>query len=289
MSAVLSDTSDREDTKEPAPITTISDFSFMHDLKRLKELRSFLINEAINLRPEDDSRTLSFGGLNLLTFGEKGRRPTEEEWTAIETHTQTLFQLMTEPLRRRFLLGQIPAWIAVLPIIFCTFAVVSLIGAATTPHVAASPGVGIGALSLYVIWLVSLGAVGSVAFIGMNALSIQQDATFDLNNKRLMILRITLGVLFALVLAIPFGFESFMQFADQLSKGQSRPEEVAAFSKQVMFLLLPFVLGFSTSLVMMILNRLVDAIQIFFGKNPSGTSAGTASVSSPTSARLKRF
>ncbi len=40
-----------------------------------------------------------------------------------------------------------------------------------------------------------------------------------------------------------------------------------------MLLLLPFVLGFSTSLVIMILNRLVGAVQAFFGK--SGTGDGS--------------
>jgi hypothetical protein len=38
-------------------------------------------------------------------------------------------------------------------------------------------------------------------------------------------------------------------------------------SSQAIMLLLPFVLGFSTSLVIMILNRLLDAVQAFFGKS----------------------
>jgi hypothetical protein len=54
-----------------------------------------------------------------------------------------------------------------------------------------------------------MGAIGSVAFIGMNALSVQQDVTFDLNNDRLMVLRIVLGALFGIVLTLPFGFTQF--------------------------------------------------------------------------------
>jgi hypothetical protein len=42
--------------------------------------------------------------------------------------------------------------------------------------------------------------------------------------------------------------------------------EVDSLLKPAIFLLLPFVLGFSTSLVIMILNRLVGGVQAFFGK-----------------------
>ena len=36
------------------------------------------------------------------------------------------------------------------------------------------------ALPFYLVWLMSLGASGSIAFIGMNALSVQQDVTLTL-------------------------------------------------------------------------------------------------------------
>ena len=38
---------------------------------------------------------------------------------------------------------------------------------------------------------------------------------------------------------------------------------------QALWLLMPFVLGFSTSLVILVLARAVEAVQTFFGKSPT--------------------
>jgi hypothetical protein len=120
----------------------------------------------------------------------------------------------------------------------------------------------------------SLGAIGAVAFVGMNALSLQSDITFDLTNNRLVILRIVLGALFALVITLPFGFGGFVAFCQSIASGKLDSD--VQLSTQAILLLLPFILGFSTSLVIMILNRLLDAIQAFFGK--SGASEAPPSV-----------
>ena len=248
----------------------INDLHFINDLTRLKELRSFLIQEVANISV-NDSTALSFGKLNLLRYSVGGREPTQEEWSDVELHTQTLFGLLTEPLRRRFVLGEIPSWVAIrLPIVLPLVPGAALIMSVVAQDAGwfmVTSKLGSSLLPFYSIWLMALGASGSVAFIGMNALSVQQDITFDLNNRRLMILRITLGALFALVLTLPFGFESFRDFI----KGfDFKPERSINVPMQAMLLLLPFVLGFSTSLVILVLNRLVDAVQTFFGK--TGTS-----------------
>jgi hypothetical protein len=249
---------------------SVNDEHFIRDLKRLKELRSFLIQEAINVNP-GDSGVLSFGRLNLLQHSDKGRAPTQEEWSAVEFHTQTLFRQLTEPLRRRFILGEIPSWVSILPILLALAALAALVGAVLFHHMGARVS-----LPFYLVWLMCLGAIGSVAFIGMNALSLQQDITFDLTNRRLMVLRIALGALFGLVLTLPFGFQGFVEFIAGISRtapgsDSALPQEKITVTTQALLLLLPFILGFSTSLVIMILNRLVDAVQSFFGK--SGASA----------------
>src|SRR5215813_8059404 len=74
----------------------VNDPNFIRDLTRLKELRSFLIQEAIDISG-GDGLTLSFGSLNLLQFSEKGRAPTLDEWAAVERLTQSLFRLLTGP------------------------------------------------------------------------------------------------------------------------------------------------------------------------------------------------
>ena len=47
------------------------------------------------------------------------------------------------------------------------------------------------------------------------------------------------------------------------------PASGSVLTTQAVFLLLPFVLGFSTSLVILILNQFVEAVQAFFGRKPS--------------------
>jgi hypothetical protein len=259
----------------------ISDQFFIQDMERLKELRSFLFEQAVC--PADQS-ALKFGQLNLLRFDRDGRMPTEQEWAVVETLTQTLFSLLTPSLRHKFLMGKIPQWITWLAIGFAIIAVLSLIASIVSlgiltglqklvdPKATELAAVPVVVVPLYIFWLLALGAIGSIAFVGMNALSVQEDATFDLTNNRLMCLRIALGALFGLVLALPFGFRDFIVFCFALLNGTSS----VSLSSQAVMLLLPFVLGFSTSLVIMILNRFVEAVQTFFGKvsaSPVATAA----------------
>src|SRR5262249_46816267 len=73
-----------------------------------------------------------------------------------------------------------------------------------------------------------------------------------------------LGALFGVVLTLPFGFTAFKSFADDLFAG--RLETASTLALNSVLLLLPFILGFSTSLVIMVLNQFVEAVQSFFGK-----------------------
>ncbi|MBV9456741.1 MAG: hypothetical protein JO141_04385, partial [Bradyrhizobium sp.] len=139
----------------------------------------------------------------------------------------------------------------------------------------------------YLVWLAALGAVGALAFIGMNALSIQDDITFDLTNKRLLLLRVALGALFAVVLTLPFGYAEFLTFCARvaqpfqqlIAKPGTEPTDASVLTKEALFLLLPFVLGFSTSVVILILNQMIEAAQVFFGRR-----AGSPTVPPPRTA-----
>jgi hypothetical protein len=251
----LSSTQINPDDIQKAQTNDINDMRFMDDLEKLKQLRSFLIEQAVQLGPTEG--TLSFGSLNLLRYRPNGRSPSLIEWTALEELTQELFRHLSDPLRRRFLYSNLPWWVAQVAVVLGGLAVVSLV-TCTFVQVRFL-------LPFYLVWLASLGAVGSLAFIGMNALAVQDDATFDLSSGKLLVLRISLGALFAVVLTLPFGFEGFLKFVALLSfRGERAPDEGVKLDS--LLLLLPFVLGFSTSLVIMILNQFVEAIQSFFGK-----------------------
>jgi hypothetical protein len=134
----------------------------------------------------------------------------------------------------------------------------------------------------YIVWLIGLGAVGAIAFISVNALSLQSDVTFDITNRRLLAIRIVLGSLFGVVLSIPFGFSSFVEFCTSILKPSQAASAQIALSSQdaksitvgAILLLMPFILGFSTSLVILILNRLVESVAVFFGERRKAEASG---------------
>jgi len=155
-----------------------------------------------------------------------------------------LFSYLQGDLRKKFELSQTAKLIASLPILFIALALVSL--------VVATLSVDRNLLFVcYLGWISCLGAIGAIAFVSMNALSIQNDVTFELTNWSLLAVRIVLGCLFGVVLSIPFGFHSFVSFCDSITRGSldlGASNKIVGFGLQAALLLLPFVLGFSTSL-----------------------------------------
>jgi hypothetical protein len=203
-----------------------------------------------------------FGALNLLQFKAQGRAPTADEWSELERRTQTLWDLLSEGSRGRFILGEIPKWISVVMLSSLGVALASLL---TALLVLQRDGASALLIVPYMGWLMALGTIGSLSFIGMNALSVLNDATFDLSNAKLIILRISVGALFGVVISVALGYPQFQDFVKALVGSAGAADKELIF-EQAMWLLLPFVLGFSTSLVIMILNRFAEAIQTFFGK-----------------------
>ncbi len=264
----------------------INDDDFMCSIHRLKELRDFLNQEAIPVTP-DKTDPLPATALFRLHSSKSGRAPTDMEWAAVDVHLQRRLALLTDPLRKRFLFGEIPQWLSWLSIALVGFTIPALTCAVTFRN-------GRGGLIVfpwYLAWIACMGAIGSVAFIGTNALSVQHDLTFDICNRKLMILRIGLGALFGLILTLPFGFPSFVQFTQavnlaDLAAATPKDATIGNIPKEgAMLLLLPFVLGFSTTLVITVLNKMIDAAQAFFGRTdsaPTNPSAAVSEVSSRT-------
>jgi uncharacterized membrane protein YozB (DUF420 family) len=261
----------------------VDDPYFWNELQRLRELRAFLTQEAVPMVAKDGT-AISLGILNRLRFDERrGRSPTAQEWTDVERLTQTLFGLLPDGLRRKFAMGAIPKSITLMPIVFIGVALAALLVGVIfvwrrfdgVPHETVQALSAPFIMPFYLMWLCSLGAIGAIAFVGMNALSVQQDITFDLTNKKLTMLRIALGSLFALVITLPFGFDGFRQFilffaglgANPIGAGggSNGSFQLSSITAQALMMLLPFALGFSTTLVITILSRAVDAGQALFG------------------------
>lgn len=254
----------------------ICDRQFMDDVTQLKALRSYMIRQAKIVQ----AGTIELGSLNLLRFDENGRFPTHGEWADLEHRSGELYQHLPEQDRRRFLYGQIPLFVIRIAAALGYAALISLLVAVVVALFLPDATGTLLMFFSFLLWVASLGGIGSIAFIGMNALAVQDDATFDITNEKLIGLRVVLGALFAVVLTLPFGFVPFVRFVDELVRG-SGDETPSALAVKSALLLLPFVLGFSTTLVIMILNQFVEAVQSFFGKRSSPPPAASPGAAPP--------
>jgi hypothetical protein len=263
----------------------VNDPTFFQYLERLKDLHNFLYQEAVPIT-ESQASSLQMGNLRALSFEKNGRPPSTDEWNQVERQTQAIYVLLTPGARRRFLMTGTPSIVLWMPVYLLSIAVVSIVvpvalfnwGWLTTLI-----------LVFYLIWLGSLGAVGALAYVGMNALSIQDDITFDLSSVRLITLRVVLGALFAVVLTLPFGYSNFVGFCRYLATYNGAPsgDLVQQLTAQALSLLLPFVLGFSTPSVILILNRLVEAVQTFFGRREGSAEVTLIGASTEATRGLK--
>src|SRR3954466_13398107 len=95
----------------------VDDENFVASLKRLTELRYFLLQEAVRIPPGKNA-SIALSDLNPLRLHKDGRRPTADEWVALEANADRLFGALTEPLRRKFIVGRTSWWISGLSIGF---------------------------------------------------------------------------------------------------------------------------------------------------------------------------
>jgi len=255
------------------PSLSIRDKSFLDYVDRLKRLHNFLYQEAIPLTPSDVV-ALQMGELHSLQADPNGRMPTADEWNQVEKQTQLIYVILSPLQRKKFLLSKAPQALVRLPA-YLLVAAIFLIG---DEVYVLGPGWGSPLLFFgYLLWTGCLGALGAIASLGMNALSIQDDITFDITNGGLMVLRVVLGALFAIVISMPFGYALFYDFCRAIATYPTpvgpgtviNPDLSQSSVMKVIIFLIPFVLGFSTSTVILILNQLTDGVQSLFGRRSS--------------------
>ncbi len=190
--------------------------------------------------------------------------PTELEWDKIDDDIETLRSMCDEEFihhnRERLFVMSLKSSNN-LALYFLVICITSLIIAACPPVYTWIRYV------CYIFWLISVGGLGSIAFITVNVLAIHNDATFDLSSNTLIRLRILLGCLSALVISMPFGAPEFFKFMKDIDTG------VASATSDLLLLMLPFILGFSTSFLMTILKRIGEGLQVVFGEAPQPITA----------------
>jgi hypothetical protein len=241
----------------------IDDARFRGALRLLRNIQQVIVSE--NVKLDGDDQHLRLGNLQMLDVhprrprndATRRRYPRPDEWQAVENKIIILARRLSDLQRRRVQLHMVAGFMLYGPIFLLGIAIVLL-------WVTLSFGSELIFNVCFILWLATLGALGSAAFIYVNALSIQIDPDVDVTSPPMVMMRVLLGALFGMILALPFDYQSFLNFVKDPTKLEA---------KEALLLLLPFVLGFSTPLVLLILNHLVQSVQTFFGVRPQPEAA----------------
>ena len=89
----------------------------------------------------------------------------------------------------------------------------------------------------------------------------------DITDRNFLKIRIILGALFGFLLGLPIAHPAlhiiYMSMNNPPAKGELMPDDVSAQS--IALMVMPFLIGFSTNLVLVILSRFISSIQTVFG------------------------
>jgi len=240
----------------------IKDEAFFVLIRRLKALRAFLSQAAIPLKPSPD-QALSLGKIYALHFSKNGRAASVAEWDYVDSQIQEIYALLSPAHRRAFLATETP-WLV--PILALTLLLLGLADILILVDINSLGWINPAVFGGYVVFSTSLGALGALGSLSLNAILVQNDIKFDPTNTRLITIRIIGGALFGCILTLPFGYESFYSFIVPSNTFADSPSRQTLSVSQASLLLLPFIFGYSTSAILLILDKLAGALERFFGQ-----------------------
>jgi hypothetical protein len=281
-------------TLQPAVTSnfTINDRRFWLQLTSARELKDFLISELVML-DEAALNSVQFGELDNVRYSSSGRTPSIEEWRVLDSLYSALAKHLNDTLRRKRGLLRLKPYFRTLPLVFLSVAIFSLILDSSTRYMLDAAGnstaLGTGVdLASNMLWILSLGGLGTCGFLGTSLIAeskrvkasppspVTQTSRrsaphnrstidikeIDLTDGNSIVTRIVVGILFAFMFGLP-AYQS-SNCLHNLILGTSLSSKTG-FASQFALTLVPFVLGFSTTLVLGIMERFIAAIGSLFG------------------------
>jgi hypothetical protein len=250
----------------------ISDRGFIKQLNEIRALKQFLFEEKVNFNP-DQLSSIDLEGLNNLEYSPYGggRSPTREEWKLLDKKFSALTAYLNEDLRPKIRIRQLGRYFGLIPLIFLFVVAISTIAYALYPFILTRDTLAWYAIfyTTMAIWTIAQGALGACAYLGTRVtLKKNQGISdsdilgdlVDITDVNVLRMRIILGSLFAFVIGMPISLQSLNNISKLMYDSTGNPT-----ASDFVFILVPFLLGFSTNLVLAILGRCVASIQTFFG------------------------
>lgn len=251
----------------------ISDRRFVDQLKEVHKCKQFLFEEKVKFDP-NVLEAIDLGALNNLHFRVYGRAPTLDEWKQLDQKLLALTSLLTDDLRSRIRIRELGIFFGPIPIVFLCVAIVAIFCFSLLPKVIPDPSLVSYSVWFWlsaIVWTLAQGGLGACAFLGTRIavkraeganISQTLEEAGDITDRNVLKIRILLGCLFGFLLGLPFSTQSLNQMSDLVTSDGTGPKFDPA---NFLYIVLPFMIGFSTNLVLAILDRLIVSIRTFFG------------------------
>lgn len=263
------------------PGTVIRNRRFVEQVDEATKLKQFLFQEKVVLSNEQLGR-IDLGDLNNVAYKDNGREPTLTEWKELDEKYSALISCLDLPLRRKIRIKELGFFFGQLPIILlATCALLTIVYLVFSRIVNADTF--FGNLVWVVVlmgWTIAQGALGACAFLGTSVIATRavevtstrpSDARveprasttsdeIDVTDLNVLKIRVVSGALFAFLIGFLFSAQALTAIWKQLYDDSPN----LTFT-QVAVVFLPFIVGFSTSFVLSVLNRIITSLQILLG------------------------
>jgi len=258
---------DAQPRNQSSPLK-IGDRLFIQQLDYTRSLITFLIRR--QALPEKLSDILAnLAALGGMRYSPAGRAASEEEWRKLYAISRGLASELPLEIATAFSIWRLRTFFGLFPLLFLIMGIAALEAMYFLGYAQGSAWFYFIGLAAVLSWTCALGGLGTSAFFGTSLLAQLASATGDDQAKLKVITdgtylqtRLMIGILFAFVLGLPFGHLSLKTASDSLFKDVVWNSDLFT---TVLYILAPFLLGFSTALVLAILERLIEGIKTTLG------------------------
>jgi len=203
-----------------------------------------------------------------MRYSPRGRAASEDEWRKLYAISRGLASELPLEIATAFSIWRLRTFFGLFPFIFLIMGIAALEATYLEGYAVGGWYYFIG-LAAVLSWTCALGGLGTSAFFGTSLLAQLASATGDdqaklkeITDDTYLQTRLMIGILFAFVLGLPFGHLSLVTASTSLFTDVVWDTEL--FTK-MLHILAPFLLGFSTALVLSILERLIEGIKTTLG------------------------
>lgn len=249
----------------------IGDKRFANQLTELQNLKRFLFEEKVKFESEQMG-AIDLGPLNNLRYRPYGRLPNLEEWKLLDAKLSALASLLDGDLRQRIRIRELSKYFGAIPMAFLFASIVSIMYYLLYSRFLSenSLAFNISYLASIMVWTLSQGGLGACAFLGtrvamrraqgVSGAQVLEEIA-DITDQNILKIRILLGCAFSILLGLPFSNRALSELLNYLYGDAKSAFDATGFA----FVVVPFMLGFSTNLVLAIFDRMVSSIRTFFG------------------------